>query len=102
MAKIKIEATEERLKEIFREAIREEKAETPEERYITTERLAEIMKVSVQMINNYKQMAKYQMPGAHGENLWDWKVCLEWRKKHFEKNNRGGKRQKGLKNEKSE
>jgi hypothetical protein len=57
---------------------------SPEERYISTEALAKIMKVSVQQICNMKTLGMGEY-AAYGENLWDWVLALEWRKKIYGK-----------------
>lgn len=81
-----IAISEDRLREIIRESIPGGEKISPEDRYVTTEQLSKIMKVSPQMINQYKQV--YGMTGDYGENLWDWQEALRWRKEHFAKGRR--------------
>lgn len=69
--------TEDRLREIIKDVIPNGEKLSPEDRYVTTEQLSKIMKVSVQMINTYKGMGMY---GHCGENLWDWTEAIRWRR----------------------
>jgi hypothetical protein len=74
--------TEERLKQIIKEALPSGEKVSPEERYVTTEQLSKIMKVSIQMIHTYKSMGMY---GHMGENLWEWTESIRWRKEVYSK-----------------
>jgi hypothetical protein len=64
----------------------------PEEQYVTTEVLAKIMKVSVQQINNMKKLGMGD-EAAYGENLWDWRLALKWRKEVYGKITRQKRRE---------
>jgi hypothetical protein len=76
MAEI-IVMTEERLREIIKDVLPNGEKLSPEDRYVTTEQLSKIMKVSPQMINTYKGMGMF---GYCGENLWDWPEAIRWRR----------------------
>jgi hypothetical protein len=84
--------TEERLKEIIREVLPSGTKISPEDKYVTTEQLTKILKVSAQMINTYKN--DYGMTGSQGENLWDWEECLRWRREEYSKITRSNRKPK--------
>jgi hypothetical protein len=73
--------TEERLRQIIKEELPSGEKVSPEDQYVTTEQLARIMKVSVQMINTYKN--DYGMTGSQGENLWDYIEAMKWRREIY-------------------
>lgn len=75
--------SEERFREILKEEIPDGNKVSPEDQYVTTRQLSKIMKVSVQMINTYKN--DYGMTGSQGENLWDWIEALRWRREVYSK-----------------
>jgi hypothetical protein len=81
MAEI-IVITEDRLREIIKDVIPNGEKLSPEDRYVTTEQLAKIMKVSPQMINTYKGMGMF---GYCGENLWEWPEAIRWRRDVYSK-----------------
>lgn len=75
--------SEDRLKEIIKEVLPSGAKVSPEDKYVTTEQLSKIMKVSPQMINTYKNT--YGMTGDQGENLWDWEEAIRWRREVYSK-----------------
>lgn len=84
-----IVTTKEELREIIKDALPDGEKISPEERYVTTEDLCKIMKVSPQTISDYRS---YGMWGNFGDNLWEWSECLKWRRDEWPKVTGGNKR----------
>jgi hypothetical protein len=56
----------------------------PEDRYVKTQKLKEIMKVSGSMICEMGEMGMKDYAG-YGDDLWDYVKALEWRKEIYYK-----------------
>jgi hypothetical protein len=84
MANEIIVISEDRLRQIIKDVIPNGEKLSPEDRYVTTDQLSKIMKVSVQQICNMKTLGMGDY-AAFGENLWDWVLALKWRKEIYGK-----------------
>jgi hypothetical protein len=91
MANEIIVISEDRLREIIKDIIPNGEKLSPEDRYVTTDQLAKIMKVSPQMIHTYKT---YGMYGNQGENLWDWPEAIRWRRDVYAKTTGSNRKKK--------
>jgi hypothetical protein len=84
-----IVATTEELKQMIKECIPASDKLSPEERYVTTEELSKILKISVSHVHYLAGLGMY---GDCGENLWEWQECIRWKKDVYSKITKGNRK----------